>query len=1262
MESNANEPTPSPSHNGLKLFPRPKRSRTALNEAENAHTHDGGSRGLTLNIRPSTISGASHEASPTALAKFIPGAKKRHRKKAKDSHDKNSTDQSAGLSGGSKVSLQRSEASAEHHGSDHTRASLTDDSESEVYSSRVSRADIDIARPPLITVSDSSILDGPHAVSSGSTVPGSDRATDSPTPSMVGSEHGGSQAGRSTTKGNGGSSTGRKLREAFNPRSSKGNSNASPDRESAKSTESQGSKGLSGTGGRKSSFSSKKSKNAPEDIPPVPVLQKHAENRPPTKPHPLPSADTTPSTPPSGTQNAPITTVTPPTPTDPRFRDVGARLVESPESSTNVSTLPPNVSTLPPNAVVSPSGNMISHRRVRSASAAHNPSKLSTSMTLPPTPGVDENKTPGSRATQGNFGTGAGFFSSMFSAAQNAASTLSIGLNQNRGRTATDPTEPDRQSLPERVEEESQSPQEDSKQKKELAVNTLGMGDLDFSHLGIESSPGGTMMTSDGLVFTRSDQIGRSKNAVSQQDELAARIEDLRAARAVSMAYEKQPTSTALPATIDEDNQTESRPSIPPAHIAKENADEQTTPAASIIDGEIPEHIKRSGSLRSRRAAHRQRGSSTATAATVGGIGNTLGATGSNSSVPRLTGFAVASKKRNRDFHQLFRSVPEDDYLIEDYSCALQREIILAGRIYISEGHICFSSNILGWVTTLVIGFDEIVAIEKESTAMVFPNAIAVQSLHARHTFRSLLSRDSTYDLMVNIWKINHPTLKSSVNGTQVDQGTGDKTEKTELSDGETVSLSDGEDVYDEDEEGDMASNTDAVASVAGSDISEPKRVIRKSSTMPLSALATSRPASIAETAEPKISEKPGNLQEPPAQFPGPKTHSPTEFTDPSGRYDRVVKDETIPAPLGHVYSLVFGPSSGSFISKFLLDHEKVIDLQFEDDKKGLTEENKTRSYSYIKPLNSSIGPKQTKCTTVEQLDFLDLEKAILVTLTTQTPDVPSGNVFSVKTKYLLTWAPGNSTRFFMSCNVEWTGKSWIKGPIEKGANDGQLGYGTNLIKVLKAGVAPKGRKSASKGIPKGKGKRVRTTMSGANLHDGDTSRAGKNSGGNWGLFEPLKGPLSPLVNLIRPIWSSNVAIIIGCCLLFVMWFRTPSSSSMSLHNVALHHLSVPERLLAYDELWAKEESELWSWLEERVGMDGFALPVANVGPSGSKKQQRKRHLKEAESRLRDEKMSEREITDAIRVTQQRLETLQRVIDKRKADRQQTGDQPRATK
>ena len=125
---------------------------------------------------------------------------------------------------------------------------------------------------------------------------------------------------------------------------------------------------------------------------------------------------------------------------------------------------------------------------------------------------------------------------------------------------------------------------------------------------------------------------------------------------------------------------------------------------------------------------------------------------------------------------------------------------------------------------------------------------------------------------------------------------------------------------------------------------------------------------------------------------------------------------------------MMFGPASGVFMTKFLLDDQKVLDLQMEDDKKGLSEDIKNRTYSYIKPLNASIGPKQTKCIITETLDSIDLEKAISITVATQTPDVPSGNVFSVKTKYCLMWAAGNSTRLLMTCTIEWTGKSWLKG------------------------------------------------------------------------------------------------------------------------------------------------------------------------------------------------------------------------------------------
>lgn len=38
---------------------------------------------------------------------------------------------------------------------------------------------------------------------------------------------------------------------------------------------------------------------------------------------------------------------------------------------------------------------------------------------------------------------------------------------------------------------------------------------------------------------------------------------------------------------------------------------------------------------------------------------------------------------------------------LSDYSCALQREILLQGRLYLSENWICFYSNIFLWETTV---------------------------------------------------------------------------------------------------------------------------------------------------------------------------------------------------------------------------------------------------------------------------------------------------------------------------------------------------------------------------------------------------------------------------------------------------------------------------------------------------------------------------------------------------------------------------------
>ena len=565
--------------------------------------------------------------------------------------------------------------------------------------------------------------------------------------------------------------------------------------------------------------------------------------------------------------------------------------------------------------------------------------------------------------------------------------------------------------------------------EKPLAtIDTIGSGNLSLSHLGISSD---TPADNDEAVVDDSTRVDNSLNrkrstTLTKKEEAAAKEEGASAARAVSAAYEDQPDLPGATPMV-EDQHPLIRPS---STYAPSIGSDRTPPNGSILDGEGS--VFRSGSLRSKvdktKTRHRNSSVSNANVQFINQSTTGLSASASTTA-PKGTGFAVATQRRNKDFHSLFKSVPEDDYLIDDYSCALQREILLAGRIYISESHICFSSNILGWVTTLVISFDEVVSVEKENTAMVIPNAIAIQTLHARHTIRSLLSRDTTYDLMIGIWKISHPGLQSSENGVRlVNGGTGSKTEKVaaEFSDdGSAGSEANGE-IYDEDDDDDEEEEDDddddddeesrpATRENNGGNVDAP-------SSPPKGATPASRPQALGEAigsvsgvptvGEGKAALKANGAAAATADFPGPAEHAPTECADGSTHYAQLLKDEVVPAPLGKIYAMVFGSASDGFMSRWLVDEVKVTELQMDEDKHGLTEERRTRSFSYIKPLNASIVPRRTKGT-----------------VTTQTPDVPSGNIFSVKTRYCLMWGPNNGTRIIMSSAVEWTGRSFLKGP-----------------------------------------------------------------------------------------------------------------------------------------------------------------------------------------------------------------------------------------
>jgi hypothetical protein len=86
-----------------------------------------------------------------------------------------------------------------------------------------------------------------------------------------------------------------------------------------------------------------------------------------------------------------------------------------------------------------------------------------------------------------------------------------------------------------------------------------------------------------------------------------------------------------------------------------------------------------------------------------------------------------------------------------------------------------------------------------------------------------------------------------------------------------------------------------------------------------------------------------------------------------------------------------------------------------------------TRNMSYIKPLTTSLGPKQTKCEITDETVHVDFDDYISTVTTTRTPEVPSGGVFSVKTRTCVMWASPVSSRVIVTSQVEWTGKSFMK-------------------------------------------------------------------------------------------------------------------------------------------------------------------------------------------------------------------------------------------
>jgi hypothetical protein len=189
------------------------------------------------------------------------------------------------------------------------------------------------------------------------------------------------------------------------------------------------------------------------------------------------------------------------------------------------------------------------------------------------------------------------------------------------------------------------------------------------------------------------------------------------------------------------------------------------------------------------------------------------------------------------------------------------------------------------------------------------------------------------------------------------------------------------------------------------------------------------------------------------------------------------------------------------------------------------------------------------------------------------------------------------------------------------------MSYATSLTAALRTAVSAKA--IPSKGPGKGGKSRKRSK---GNLLDeapaaltasAPTSEVKQS---NWGLLEPLRSLLGPFADILESIFTPQVIIIILGVLLMYTWFFR-SGSAVAGPN----QWSTAQRQVAYEEIWRHEESDLWNWLEERVALDRVHSSVAGARFTPESGMQ---------NPMAPENMKDREMDEAIRVTEERLKAL----------------------
>uniref|UniRef100_A0A8C9YSB9 GRAM domain containing 1B n=1 Tax=Sander lucioperca TaxID=283035 RepID=A0A8C9YSB9_SANLU len=429
-------------------------------------------------------------------------------------------------------------------------------------------------------------------------------------------------------------------------------------------------------------------------------------------------------------------------------------------------------------------------------------------------------------------------------------------------------------------------------------------------------------------------------------------------------------------------------------------------------------------------------------------------------------------KQRNEDFRKLFKQLPDTERLIVDYSCALQRDILLQGRLYLSENWICFYSNIFRWETLLTVRLKDICSMTKEKTARLIPNAIQVCTDTEKHFFTSFGARDRTYMMMFRLWQnalLDKPLCPKELwhfvhqcYGNELGLTSDDEDYVPPDDDFNTMGFS--EEIPNEENEinNDNLSKSSAEAKPEGSPPSLHKKVVPNITIpspgnhdtpitfdLPAEEYADCLPDGEL-LALPLLLEENNDTSGPGGLVPSPSLDFndnediPTELSDSSETHDegevqafhedlngRQYINEIYKLSVDKLYAILFTESQ--FMSDFMEQRRfsEVVYHPWKTEEAG----NQTREILYTISLSNPLAPKTATVTETQTLYKASQEsECYIIDAEVITHDVPYHDYFYTLNRYMLTRVAKNKCRLRVSTELRYRKQPWglVKGFIEK--------------------------------------------------------------------------------------------------------------------------------------------------------------------------------------------------------------------------------------